>query len=227
RLQSRDVVVVVLDRLEGEERDELRRVDVDAVDLRDRDLPVLEARVFELLAERADEERPRERLLVRKAGRIDRLEPAEVLLRLREPGLDLRLREVGPLVVPPLVAQDRRELRVVGERVLPVVGEQVLHRLAPGLEVPGRRRGQRQAGCHEKACHSGSSEHAHAPSRNVFIRLGARKVRPARAGREWCRERYFFLLLFDSALLLRLMSAPCARLYVWMSLNFPELSRTA
>jgi len=123
---------------------------VDPVDLGDRHLPVLEPGVFQLLPERPDEERARQRLLLRKAGRVDRLEAVQELLRLRQVPLDLLLGEVRDLVVPPLVAEDRSELGAVRERVLPLLREKVLHGLPAGLEVRGRGR-QGQPGRHEKA----------------------------------------------------------------------------
>ena len=123
---------------------------MNAVELRDRDLPVLEPGVLQLLAEGPDEKRARQCLLIREVRRVDRLETVQELLRLREVLLDLLLREVGQLVVPALVAEDGRELGAVRERVLPLLREQVVHRLAAGLEVHWGRRRERQAGRHEK-----------------------------------------------------------------------------
>ena len=81
--QPRDVVLVVLDGLEGEERNELRRVEVHARDLADRHLPSRPVRVLELFPEAADQERLRQRLLLGEPGRVDRLEAREELPGLR------------------------------------------------------------------------------------------------------------------------------------------------
>jgi hypothetical protein len=64
-----------------------------------------------------------ERLLVGEAGGVDRLEAAQELPGLREVAIQGLLREVGDLVVPALVAEDRGELGAGREDVLPLLVE--------------------------------------------------------------------------------------------------------
>jgi hypothetical protein len=127
-LQPRDVVVVVLDRVEGEVIDELRRLDLDAVVLSDRHLPAPELRALEPLLELPDHQRLVELLLLREARRVDGLETLQELGRLGEVLFDGGERVVARLVVPSLVAEDRRELGIGRERVFPLLGEQVVQR---------------------------------------------------------------------------------------------------
>ena len=111
-LQARDVVVVVLDRGEGQDGDQLRQVDVRTVHLVDRHLPVLERRVVELLAQVAHHQRLVQRFLLGKAGRVDGFELVQKRSGHLQIAINLGLREVAQPIVEALVAEDGRELGV-------------------------------------------------------------------------------------------------------------------
>ena len=83
-LQARDVIVVVLDRRERKQRNELRGVDVNAAHLVDRHLPVFERRVIELLLQPAHYQRLVQGFLLGEARRVDRLEAREEISGLRQ-----------------------------------------------------------------------------------------------------------------------------------------------
>ena len=144
RLEPRDVVFVVLGRLERQHRDQLRRIDVDAAELRDRHLPVLEARPFQTELQLPHHEALVERLLLGKTAGVDGLEPRHKLPIVLEIFRDVLLGEVAQPVVVALVAEDRGELRAVLEVVFPLLGEEVSELLAAGVEIVRRRGGQNQ-----------------------------------------------------------------------------------
>ena len=144
-LVAGDQVVVVLDRGEGQQRRELRHLEVDAGDLVDRHQPALELRPLDPLLEVAHHQLLVELLLLGEAGGVDGLEALQELARLGEVGVDGGLGGVGELVVPALVAEDRGELRRVGEGVLPLLGEELVEGVAPRLEI-GREGGAAQSG---------------------------------------------------------------------------------
>jgi hypothetical protein len=169
QFQARRVVLVVLDGLEGEERDELRGVQVDAAHLADRHLPVPEALVLDRLLQAAHEERFGQRLLLRESRRVDLLEAGDPLPVLLLVGEDLGFGEVRQFVVPALVAQDGRELRALGERVLPVVGEKLLEGLAAGREIVRRGRPGDQARPGQNEYCEDTTEHGNPPLMHGYL----------------------------------------------------------
>ena len=176
-----DIVVVVLDGLEGEERNELRRVQVDSRDLVDGHLPALEPLVLQILLEAPDQKRLRQRLLLRKAGGIDGLEAREELPRLREALIHPFQREVGDLVVPAFVTQDRGELRGVRQAVFPMFGQQFVERLAAGGEIRPGRCGAGESGCHQEEPGKQDTAHGLSPQAVPTSRQTRSSIRLARS----------------------------------------------
>jgi hypothetical protein len=112
--------------------------------------------------------------LLRKPGRIDVLELRKEDFRLSEVVVDLLLGEIGEPVVPALVPEDGRELGAVGQRVFPMLGEEVLEALATCLDVSrGRRGGSRDRQAHAEC--SEQQETAHRSS--LSTRSVARRIR--------------------------------------------------
>ena len=109
-----------------------------AAELADRHLPVLEAHPGQPLLELPHHQRVVESVLLGKAARVHRLEALQELALLRDVLLDEGLREVGDPVVEALVAQDRRELRVGAQGVFPLLVEQRVEL----LEAVGEGRGR-------------------------------------------------------------------------------------
>src|SRR6202035_255675 len=99
-------------------------------------------------------------------------------------GVDRRLREVGELVVPALVAEDGGLLRAVREVVLPLLGQEVFEGHAASLEVGGgvdgsgleERSGQEEKGEELSGAHEG-------PPFEALVRRARRLVLWALAGR--------------------------------------------
>ena len=131
------VVVVVLRAVEGQQRRELRGEEVDAADLRDRHLPFLQLEVLDPLAEHAQHQDLVERLLLGEAGGVDGLEAADEAPALGNVLVQRGLGVVAGLVVVALVAEDRGELRLRAQRVLPMLVQEVLQRFAAFVEVLG------------------------------------------------------------------------------------------
>ncbi len=133
--QALGVVVIVLGGGEGEERRQLRGVEVDAADLRDRHLPLFELDVFDVVAQVVGHEGLVHRFLLGEACGVDALEPQQELLRRRKVAPDRGLGVVGGLVVVASVAEDRGELGTGAEGVLPLVLQQIGERFAPLVEI--------------------------------------------------------------------------------------------
>ena len=87
-----------------------------------------------------------QRLLLRKAGGVDRLEAAQELLGSGEVARRRLPRDVGELVVPALVAEDRGELRGLVERLYShCSASSAAQGIAPRLERIRAEGGERQS----------------------------------------------------------------------------------
>lgn len=133
-LETRDVVVVILDGLEGKNQDKLRKFDLNAVLLVDGHFPRLEASAVELHFEVANHEALVEEFLFGEAGGINGFKAGKEFLRFKEIFVDSFLREIVELVVPALVAEERGKEGAGAEAVFPLFGEKIVESFAAGFK---------------------------------------------------------------------------------------------
>ncbi len=98
------VIFVVLRAVERHQRDQLWNRDLDAVQLIDRHLVVLELQSFERFLVTANHQLLVELVLLRHAGGIDGLEARQKSFRILALLLNMRQREIAELIVVAIVA---------------------------------------------------------------------------------------------------------------------------
>ncbi len=132
-VETRDVVLVVLHRIEGHAQRQIGQAGMDAVLLADRHLEVLQPVGDVAAGELALQELVREQVGVRHAGGGDGAQPLQVGVVLRVLPRDLRQRRVAELRVVAVIPHRGRPFRVVLQPVLVELFEQrVLFRDAVG-----------------------------------------------------------------------------------------------
>ena len=124
--QPRNVVVVIVGRIERGVLRQLRQVKLDAVVLVHRHLPLFERRAFLVFDQRAQHQLGGELLLLRQPVAVDGGKAVNVTASARERVVDRAGRVVGQLRVVALVAEVGRVLRIMPQLVLPDVVEQVV-----------------------------------------------------------------------------------------------------
>ena len=146
-VQARDVVFVMLDRIERHRQRQIGEIGVDADLLVDRHLILFEAEVGDALLQNANHQIVRELVLIGELSRRDRLQPfQEPFVRLMS-AQDGRERVVGELVVVAIVAESRRTLRKIAQiAFVLLVEERVLRRQAFGDGFRSLRKGRRGCG---------------------------------------------------------------------------------
>src|SRR6267378_4653329 len=129
--EARNIVLVVFDRLKGEQVDKLGQINLDAVLLVHRHFPVFEASALYLHLEVTNHQSFVERLLLGEARSIGSVEASEEFPSLLQILVDGFLREVVEFVVPALVSQVGSEERTGAQPVFPLLGQKIVERLAP------------------------------------------------------------------------------------------------
>src|SRR5262249_47008636 len=131
--KARNVVLVVLDGLEGKHVDKIGQPNLDAILLVNGHLPRLEAGALQLHLEVTDYQRLVQNFLIRKTRRVDGLETGEKFLGLVKILVNSLLRKVVELVVPPLVAKERSSDGARAQAVFPLLRQKIVESLAPGF----------------------------------------------------------------------------------------------
>ena len=122
-------MVVVVRRIEAQLGHKLRQLQVQPVELVDRHLPRLEARLLLLIDQPSNQQVFAQILLFGQTGGVDRSQPVQKGAIALEMSVVAGNRVVAELVVITLVAQCGGELRRVLQLLLPVVGEDGVQRL--------------------------------------------------------------------------------------------------
>ncbi len=134
-VKTRDVVFVVLDRIEGDRKRHIREIGMDAILLIDWHLVLFEVEVGDALLQHANQQVVRELVLIGEAGRRDGFESREEALIGFVPLHDGVERVLGELVVVAIVAEGRGALGKVAQ-----IGLVILLENARSVRPRGRRR---------------------------------------------------------------------------------------
>ena len=172
RAQTRDVVVVVLRRVECQEGRQLRGKEMPSPHLIDRHLVLFELRVFNAVAQVLDHQRLVDLLLIGEAGRVDGLEASKEAPVGGQIALDRRDGDITRFVVEALVAEDRGILRIGAQNVLPLLREQVVECLPSFVEIRSGELCGRHSRRAEDSCQGRGQMFLHPRSLRHELRVG-------------------------------------------------------
>ena len=133
-LEASDVIVVVLHRVEAQLRNELGKIDLQAIELIDRHLPWLEPGFLLILDQCSDQQIFAQLLLISHPSRIHLGQSAEKGSTAGQGFVVCLHGVVGELIVVPVISDGGGKVGLVLEVIFPVVGEDGVERFYPGVK---------------------------------------------------------------------------------------------